>query len=142
MQRSPSEKPVIAALPALDFDLGQDIELLRDAVQQFAAREIAPRAAQTDERNEFPTDLWRKLGSLGVLGITGLQMGASQLSERAVSRLPGRNRRQAHHRVVFPHLDRCKSMGVVDRSRAPEMAGVALFGCIAGISFDPRRTAR
>ena len=64
------EKPVMASFPAFDFDLGQDIDMLRDTVQNFAAREIAPRAAQTDERNEFPMDLWRKLGDLGLLGIT------------------------------------------------------------------------
>jgi isovaleryl-CoA dehydrogenase len=44
--------------------------MLRDTVQHFAAIEIAPRAAQIDERNEFPMDLWRKLGDLGLLGIT------------------------------------------------------------------------
>ena len=64
------EKPAMASFPALDFDLGADIEMLRDTVQNFSAREIAPRAAQTDERNEFPMDLWRKLGDLGLLGIT------------------------------------------------------------------------
>jgi isovaleryl-CoA dehydrogenase len=44
--------------------------MLRDTVQNFAAHEIAPRAAETDQRNEFPMDLWRKLGDLGLLGIT------------------------------------------------------------------------
>jgi len=64
------EKPAMASFPTLDFDLGPDIEMLRDTVQNFAAHEIAPRAAQTDQRNEFPMDLWRKLGDLGLLGIT------------------------------------------------------------------------
>ncbi|MBC8006503.1 MAG: isovaleryl-CoA dehydrogenase [Prolixibacteraceae bacterium] len=64
------EQPAKASFPTLDFDLGQDIEMLRDTVQQFAASEIAPRAAQTDQRNEFPMDLWRKLGDLGLHGIT------------------------------------------------------------------------
>ena len=64
------EKPAMASFPALDFDLGADIEMLRNTVQNFSAREIAPRAAQTDECNEFPMDLWRKLGDLGLLGIT------------------------------------------------------------------------
>ena len=44
--------------------------MLRESVQGFAAKEIAPRAARIDESNEFPPDLWRKLGALGVLGIT------------------------------------------------------------------------
>ncbi|HEX2197563.1 MAG TPA: isovaleryl-CoA dehydrogenase [Burkholderiales bacterium] len=44
--------------------------MLRDSVQQFAAKEIAPRAAHIDQANEFPPDLWRKLGALGLLGVT------------------------------------------------------------------------
>jgi len=60
----------MASLPSLDFDLGQDIEMLRDSLQHFPSREIAPRAAETDRRNEFPMDLWRKFGALGLLGIT------------------------------------------------------------------------
>ena len=57
-------------LPALRFDHGESIALLRDTARSFAAREIAPRAAEIDRRNEFPPDLWPKLGSLGLLGIT------------------------------------------------------------------------
>ena len=56
--------------PSLAFGLGDDINALRDLVYQFAQAEIAPRAAEIDRDNEFPADLWRKLGDLGLLGIT------------------------------------------------------------------------
>ncbi len=54
----------------LGFDHGAEIAMLRDTVRNFAAKEIAPRAAEIDRSNEFPPDLWRKLGGLGLLGIT------------------------------------------------------------------------
>jgi isovaleryl-CoA dehydrogenase len=54
----------------LNFALGETVEALRDSVRAFCAREIAPRAAEIDRTNEFPPDLWRKLGELGTLGIT------------------------------------------------------------------------
>jgi isovaleryl-CoA dehydrogenase len=65
----------------LDFELGDTIEALRDTVVRFAKQEIAPRAAEIDRRNEFPGDLWRKFGDLGLLGMTvreeygGVNMG-------------------------------------------------------------------
>jgi isovaleryl-CoA dehydrogenase len=58
------------ALPQFDFGLGDDIDMLRTQVVRFAADEIAPRAAEIDRSNEFPMDLWRKFGDLGLLGIT------------------------------------------------------------------------
>ncbi len=60
----------MSQLPGLDFQLGDDINALRDAVRNFCEAEIAPRAAEIDRSDQFPMDLWRKLGELGVLGIT------------------------------------------------------------------------
>ena len=57
-------------LPGLNFQLGEDIDALRDAVREFAQAEIAPRAAEIDRTDQFPMDCWRKMGDLGVLGIT------------------------------------------------------------------------
>ena len=65
----------------LNFDLGEDIEMLRDSVWAFAAKEIAPRAAEIDRDNLFPADLWLKFGDMGLLGMSveekygGTQMG-------------------------------------------------------------------
>ena len=57
-------------MPGLNFQLGEDIDALREAVADFAQAEIAPRAAQIDRDDQFPMDLWRKMGDIGVLGIT------------------------------------------------------------------------
>ena len=57
-------------MSGLNFDLGETVEMLRGQVRSFAANEIAPRAAEIDHQNSFPADLWRKLGDLGVLGVT------------------------------------------------------------------------
>jgi isovaleryl-CoA dehydrogenase len=65
----------------LNFDLGEDIDMLRDSVWAFASKEIAPRAAEIDRVNEFPADLWKKFGDMGLLGMSveeeygGTQMG-------------------------------------------------------------------
>ncbi|MBK7053253.1 MAG: isovaleryl-CoA dehydrogenase [Rhodoferax sp.] len=67
-------------MPGLDFQLGQDIDALRDAVREFAQAEIAPRAASIDRTDQFPMDLWPKMGALGVLGITvGEEYGGANM---------------------------------------------------------------
>jgi isovaleryl-CoA dehydrogenase len=57
-------------IQGLNFELGETVDILRELVRSFAVREIAPRAAEIDRTNEFPRDLWPKLGKLGLLGIT------------------------------------------------------------------------
>jgi len=70
----------MANVMMLSFSLGEDIEMLRDTVSRFAADEIAPRAAAIDQENLFPHNLWRKLGDLGVLGLTvSEEYGGAQL---------------------------------------------------------------
>ncbi len=67
-------------LPGLDFHLGETIGMLRDSLQAFAAAEIAPRAADIDRTNEFPADLWKKFGDMGLLGMTAEEeYGGTQL---------------------------------------------------------------
>src|SRR5215468_3586325 len=56
--------------PGLNFDLGETAAQLRETVADFASVEVAPRAAEIDRSNNFPMDLWRKFGELGVLGVT------------------------------------------------------------------------
>src|SRR5678809_1129814 len=82
------------SFPALNFHHGETIDLLRASVQKFAAKEIAPRAGEIDRINQFPADLWRKMGGLGLLGITteeqfgGTNMGylAHVISMEEISR--------------------------------------------------------
>ncbi len=72
---------MIAQYSQMNFGLGETIDMLREQVNAFAAKEIAPRAAQIDRDNEFPNDLWKKFGDMGLLGITaseeygGVDMG-------------------------------------------------------------------
>jgi isovaleryl-CoA dehydrogenase len=67
-------------MPGLNFQLGEDIDALRDAVREFAQAEIAPRAFDIDRTDQFPMDLWPKMGQLGVLGITvGEEYGGANM---------------------------------------------------------------
>ena len=59
-----------AFIPSLDHSLGETIDIVRQTVRDFSAREIVPRAQEIDQSNEFPQDLWPKLGDLGLLGVT------------------------------------------------------------------------
>lgn len=84
-------------LPGLNFFLGEEIDMLRDAVAGFAAKEIAPRAAEADRSDQFPMDLWRKFGDMGLLGLTvseeygGAGMGylAHMIAMEEISRAAG-----------------------------------------------------
>lgn len=69
-----------APYPTLNFGLGQDIDMLRDHVYNFAQAEIAPLADEADRNNAFPNELWPKLGAMGLLGVTvAEQYGGSDM---------------------------------------------------------------
>ncbi|GAA0289373.1 isovaleryl-CoA dehydrogenase [Psychrosphaera haliotis] len=71
---------MISSFSSLNFNLGETVDMIRDTVNAFARDEIAPRAEQIDHDNEFPRDLWRKFGELGLLGMTvEEQYGGSDL---------------------------------------------------------------
>lgn len=56
--------------PSLNFALGESLDILRDQVHALVASELAPRASEIDQSNSFPTDMWRRFGEMGLLGIT------------------------------------------------------------------------
>ncbi|MFT6310980.1 MAG: isovaleryl-CoA dehydrogenase, partial [Porticoccus sp.] len=56
--------------PTLNHNLGEEIDMLRDATYSLCQKELAPRAQQIDKDNEFPMDMWRKFGDMGLLGVT------------------------------------------------------------------------
>ncbi len=80
--------------PTLNFNHGEDIDMLRNMVRKFSKAEIAPRAHDIDQNNEFPNDLWKKFGDLGLLGMTvpeqygGVEMGylAQTIAVEEISR--------------------------------------------------------
>ena len=57
-------------IPSLNYANGETIELLRTSVRAFADQELAPRAAEIDHSNQFPMEMWKKMGDMGLLGIT------------------------------------------------------------------------
>lgn len=71
----------MTATPSLKFNLGESLDMLRDSVRQFATKEISPIAEEIDHKNEFPNHLWKKMGDMGLLGVTvdeeygGVNMG-------------------------------------------------------------------
>jgi isovaleryl-CoA dehydrogenase len=85
---------MISQYSGLNFGLGETMDMLREQVNSFAAKEIAPRAEEIDQKNEFPNDLWRKFGDMGLLGITvkeeygGVEMGylAHMIAMEEISR--------------------------------------------------------
>lgn len=88
-------------LSTLNFDLGEDIDQLREATHQFAEREIAPLAATADRNNDFPSALWLKLGDMGLLGMT------------AEERYGGANLGYLAHVVAMEEISRsCAAVGL------------------------------
>ncbi|MBL8481561.1 MAG: isovaleryl-CoA dehydrogenase [Rhodocyclaceae bacterium] len=120
----------------LDYGLGKDIDLLREASAEFARREIAPRAAEIDRTDQFPMDLWPKLGELGVLGMTADEKyGGAGLGYLA-------------HMVVMEEISRASaSVGLsygahsnlcvnqINRNGSAEQKARYLPGLIAGTSI-------
>ena len=131
-------------LPGLNFQLGEDIDALRDAVREFAQAEIAPRAAEIDASDQFPTDLWSKMGAIGVLGVTvpeeygGAGMGylAHMIAMEEISRASGsvglsygahsnlcvnqikRNGNEAQRRKYLPQLVSGEHVGALAMSES------------------------
>ncbi|KKW66798.1 isovaleryl-CoA dehydrogenase [Lampropedia cohaerens] len=131
-------------LPGLNFQLGEDIDALRDAVREFAQEQIAPLAAQIDRSDQFPMHLWRQMGELGVLGITvpeeygGANMGylAHMIAMEEISRASAsvglsygahsnlcvnqirRNGSQAQKRKYLPKLVSGEHVGALAMSEA------------------------
>jgi hypothetical protein len=72
----------------MNFNLGEDIDALRDTVRRFAQDEIAPRAAEIDASNEFPMDLWEKMGALGLHAIIWAILHIVLQSKKSAAQVP------------------------------------------------------
>jgi len=108
-------------IPSLDFDLGDSADLIRDWVEKFAACEIAPRAAQIDVEDNFPADLWRKMGAAGLLGVTvDEQYGGTHLG-------------YLEHVVAMEEISRAP------RPLAFPMAHIPTFASVSSIARERRR---
>jgi isovaleryl-CoA dehydrogenase len=120
-------------LPGLNFELGEDIEALRDTVRSFAQKEIAPRAGEIDRSDQFPMDLWKKLGDLGVLGVTvedtygGADMGylAHMIAMEEISRASASVGLSygAHSNLCVNQIRRNGSQAQKERYLPPLIAG-------------------
>ena len=80
-----SRKP---GFPALNYALGETIDMLREMVRDFAMDQITPRADTVDLTNEFPRDLWPKHGGLGLLGITVSEEYGNKVPQKSLPRRP------------------------------------------------------
>src|SRR5712692_1991958 len=117
VQNLPAGAVPTIELPGLRFQLGEEIDMLRASVRGFAAAEIAPRAAEIDRSNQFPMDLWKKMGALGLLGITveeehgGTMMGYT-------AHIVARNGGEAQQKKYLPKLIAGEWVGALAMSEA------------------------
>ena len=119
--------------PSLPFDLGVEIDMLRDTVRNFAASEIAPRAAEIDRANEFPADLWRKFGALGLLGVTiGDEYGGTDMGYLAhIIAMEEISRASASVGLSYgAHSNLCVNQ--INRNGTPEQKRKYLPGLLSG----------
>ena len=140
---NPADAKMLTRFPGLDFGLGETLDMLRETVQSFAAGEIAPRAAEIDRNNEFPMDLWRKLGDLGLLGVTveeeygGAGDGLSRPHRRHGGDQPGLGRGGPFLRRAFQPV---REPDPPQRQRSPEaqVSAQADLGRARGRARDER----
>jgi acyl-CoA dehydrogenase-like protein/carboxyltransferase family protein len=110
-------------LPSLDFGLGETIAQVCESARTFAAREIAPRAAEIDRANDFPADLWKKLGDLGLHGITVEEATAAAAwaawpTSSPWRKSPARQRRWASRTARTPTCASIRSAATAPKPRS------------------------